>query len=82
MTAPILNALVGDAETAALFSDTAQLAAMLAFERALAEAEADAGLISEAAAEAVLRGIDAYAPDWDGLAEGLARDGVIVPALV
>jgi 3-carboxy-cis,cis-muconate cycloisomerase len=82
MASPILSALLGDAETAALFSDEAQMATMLAFERALAEAEADAGLISEAAADAVARAVDAYAPDWDGLAAGLAQDGVVVPALI
>ena len=41
IAAPLLQALVGDEEVAAFFSDDAELAAMLRFEAALAEAEAD-----------------------------------------
>ena len=79
---PLLAALVGDEQVEALLSDQAQLAAMLAFERALALAESDAGMISAAAAVAVGAAIDRFKPDWPGLAEGLARDGVLVPELV
>ena len=79
---PLLAALVGDEQIEALLSDEAQLAAMLAFERALALAESDAGMISAAAAVAVGAAIDRFEPDWPGLAAGLARDGVVVPELV
>jgi 3-carboxy-cis,cis-muconate cycloisomerase len=42
---PLLGALLGDEEVAASFSLAADLAAMLAFEAALAEAQASLGLI-------------------------------------
>ncbi|SMQ85323.1 3-carboxy-cis,cis-muconate cycloisomerase [Devosia lucknowensis] len=78
----LLSALTGDTEIEALLSDAAQLDAMLAFERALAEASAEAGLISDAAARSIARAIDAFAPDWPNLEAGMARDGVVVPALI
>ena len=78
----LLSALVGDEEVEALLSDAAQLRGLLAFERALAEAEAEAGLIAEGAATAIAAAIDRFRPDWDDLARGLAQDGVVVPALV
>ena len=78
----LLSGLVGDDEIEALLSDAAQLQGLLAFERALAEAEADAGLISQSAATAIVAAIDQFEPDWDDLARGLALDGVVVPALV
>lgn len=78
----LLNALVGDDETRALLGDEAQLAAMLAFERYLAEAEAEAGLIGTDAAAAIATAIESFAVDWDDLADGIAQDGVVVPALV
>lgn len=80
--ATLMAALVGDAEIEALLSDAAQLAAMVHFETALAAAEADAGLISEAAASAIAASIADFTPDWADLAAGMARDGVVVPALV
>lgn len=78
----LLSALAGDADIEALLSDAAQLGAMLGFERALAEASAEAGWISHEAASAIGTAIDRFAPDWAGLETGMARDGVVVPALV
>ncbi|MBJ3786107.1 3-carboxy-cis,cis-muconate cycloisomerase [Devosia sediminis] len=78
----LLSALAGDAEIEALLSDAAQLDAMLAFERALAEASAEAGWIADDAAAAINKAIDSYSPDWSGLEAGMAQDGVVVPALV
>lgn len=82
MTRSLLQHLVGDAEFEALFTDAAELAAILRFEAALAGAEADAGLIPTDAATAIERVIDGFAPDWIDLAQGIAKDGVVVPALV
>ena len=79
---PLLSALTGDADMERLLSDEAQVAAMLAVERALAGANADAGFISPAAAEAIDAAIDGFAADFDALAHGMARDGVVVPALL
>jgi 3-carboxy-cis,cis-muconate cycloisomerase len=78
----LLSALAGDAEIEALLSDEAQLAAMLAVEKALAGASADIGWISDAAAAAVANACDGFTPDWPGLEAGMAQDGVVVPALV
>lgn len=78
----LLSALTGDAEIENLLSDAAQLDAMLAFERALAEASAESGFIPDSAATAIVDAIAAYQPDWSGLAAGMAQDGVVAPALV
>ncbi|MDQ0304975.1 3-carboxy-cis,cis-muconate cycloisomerase [Ancylobacter polymorphus] len=79
---PLLSALAGDDEMEALFSDDADLSAMLRTESALAAAEAEAGLISPAAAAAIAAGCEAFAPDWERLAAGIARDGVVIPEFV
>jgi 3-carboxy-cis,cis-muconate cycloisomerase len=79
---PVLQALVGDEEVEALFSNEAEFAAMLRVEAALARAEAGAGLIEDIAARRIAEACGALQPDWAGLAEGLARDGVIVPEFV
>lgn len=78
----LLSALAGDPEIEALLSDAAQLDAMLAFERALAEASADTGFITAEATLAIGAALDAFTPDWPGLEKGMAQDGVVVPALV
>jgi len=78
----LLSALAGDPEIEALLSDAAQLDAMLAFERALAEASAEAGIVSEDAETAIRSALDGFQPDWAGLEAGMAQDGVVVPALV
>lgn len=79
---PLLAALAGDEEVEALFADAAELAAILAFEAGLAGAQADAGLIPEAAAEAIAAACRSFTPDPEDLARGMAADGVVVPALV
>jgi 3-carboxy-cis,cis-muconate cycloisomerase len=78
----LLSALCGDDEIEALLADERQVGAMLAFERALAEASADCSWIGEDAAAAVGAAIDGFEPDWADLNAGMARDGVVVPALV
>lgn len=78
----LLQRLVGDAEVERLFGDEAEIAAILRFEVALAEAEAEAGLIPEAAAGVIAAAVAGFRPDMDAFAAGLARDGVVVPALV
>lgn len=79
---PLLQALVGDEEVGALFSNEAELAAMLRVEAALAEAGAGAGLIGHEAARRIAEICRSFRPDWEKLASGLARDGVIVPEFV
>jgi 3-carboxy-cis,cis-muconate cycloisomerase len=78
----LLSALAGDPEIENLLSDEAQLAAMLAFEAALAEASGVADFIPDAAAVAISSGINSFSADWADLASGMARDGVPIPALI
>lgn len=78
----LLDALTGDDAIATLLSDQAQIGHMLAFETALAHAEAQAGLIAQEAAETIETAVAGFAPDWDDLVAGMVRDGVVVPALV
>ena len=78
----LLAALAGDEETEALFTDAADVAALLQFETALAGAEADAGLVTEAAAQRIGEVCNGFEPDWVVLSRGMATDGVAVPELV
>lgn len=82
MRRPLIDAMLSDEAVETLLSDDSQLAAMLRVETALAKAEASAGLIPPAAAHAIERALADFAPDWDDLAQGMRRDGVVVPRLV
>lgn len=79
---PYLSGLLGDEEVASLFSAAAELEAMLAFEVALAKAEALEGVIPPAAAKVIETAAHRFAPDIASLREATARDGVVVPDLV
>lgn len=74
--------LLADAEMTAVFSPGTDLDAMLAVERALAGARAELGEIDAACLAAIDEAAVLSNVDGEGLARGLARDGVIVPALV
>jgi 3-carboxy-cis,cis-muconate cycloisomerase len=78
----LLGALFGDAEAAEHFTDTAEVAAMIAVERALARAEGTLGVIPAEAAATISDGLAAFALDPAALAEGTLSAGVPVPALV
>lgn len=78
----LLNPLLGDAEVESHLSADADLAQILVFEAALAEAEADHGLIPRAASDAIVKAATALTPDQDAIAKAFARDGVVVPELV
>ncbi|SCY67869.1 3-carboxy-cis,cis-muconate cycloisomerase [Microvirga guangxiensis] len=79
---PWLQSLVGDEEVGAIFSNEAELSAMLEVEAALARAQSEVGLIDKEAAERIAEACKSFRPDWQKLAQGLAQDGVIVPELV
>ena len=79
---PLLSSLLGDEETARHFSVEAEIVAMLAFEQALAEAEADNGIIGRDAAAAIVAALSSFRPDTGLLRAGVAKDGVMVPELV
>lgn len=78
----LLGDLFSDAEIAALFDDSAQIASMLLFESALAAAEARAGVIPEQSATRIAEVCRDFRPDPATLAAGTASSGVPVPALV
>lgn len=79
---PLLSGLLGDEEAARHFSVEADIDAMLAFERALAEAEAELGVIPRDAGAAIVNALGSFRPDTAKLRAGVARDGVVVPELV
>jgi 3-carboxy-cis,cis-muconate cycloisomerase len=79
---PLLSALLGDEETAKAFSVGAEISALIAVERALAEAEAAEGVIRPAAARVIAAALDSFTPDMSDLRAGLARDGMVLPELV
>ncbi|EAR51721.1 3-carboxy-cis,cis-muconate cycloisomerase [Oceanicola granulosus HTCC2516] len=78
----IYRDLVTDRDTAQLFSDTAEVRAMLLVEGALARAQGALGLIPETAAAAIHRASLELQLDPAGLAAGAGQGGVPVPALV
>lgn len=78
----ILSGLFGDPELAGWLSEDADIKAMLRFEAALAEAQAEHGLIPADAASAISALCADFAPDMDQLRKGVAQDGVIIPNFV
>lgn len=79
---PWLGGLFGDAEAAAIWSPERQMRHMLAFEAAFARALGQAGRIPQAVADEVAGTIEGFRPDFGDLRDGMARDGVPLPALV
>jgi 3-carboxy-cis,cis-muconate cycloisomerase len=79
---PLLSGLLGDDEVARQFSAATEISAMLAFEAALAEAEAAEGIIPAESARAIIAAAAAFKPDLAALKTGATRDGVVVPELV
>lgn len=78
----IYRPLFAEDETAALFTDSAEIRAMLLVEGALAKVQGRLGLIPEAAAAYIDRAAREVQIDPAALAAGAATDGVPVPALV
>jgi 3-carboxy-cis,cis-muconate cycloisomerase len=76
---PWLSPLLGDAETARHFTPEAELRAMMAFEVALAKAEAAHGVIPAEAAATIALAAGTFKPDMAALAIATARDGMVVP---
>jgi 3-carboxy-cis,cis-muconate cycloisomerase len=79
---PYLSGLVGDEDVSRLFSVEAEVSAMLAFEAALATAEAIEGVIPQAAAERIAEVCADFVPDIEALKVATARDGIVVSDLV
>lgn len=79
---PLLSGLFGDDEVEALLGIEAELSAMLRFEIALAEVEAEAGVVPPEAANAIAKALTGFKPDMAALRNAVARDGVVVAELV
>ena len=79
---PFLSGLLGDEEISAYFSVEADVRAMLAFEAALAKAEARHGVIPQEAAERIAEVCGTFQPDIASLKSATATDGVVIPDLV
>lgn len=79
---PFLSGLLGDEEISAYFSAEADIRAMLAFEVALARAEARHGVIPQEAAERIAAVCGTFQPDIACLKSATATDGVVIPDLV
>ncbi len=82
MTLPFTAALCADAEIETFFAPDAELSAMLDFETALADAQAEAGLIPAEAAAAIATACASFTPDKAALTAGLFKDGVLGPGFV
>jgi 3-carboxy-cis,cis-muconate cycloisomerase len=80
--APILSGLLGDGETAELFSVRAELSAMLRFESELAKSQASLEMIPAEAGAAIATACASFHADIQALGAGAAVDGVAVPELV
>jgi 3-carboxy-cis,cis-muconate cycloisomerase len=79
---PYLSGLIGDEEATQWFSVDNDIAAMLMFETALAEAEAAENVIENMAAEAIATACKAFKLDLAALRSAVASDGVVVPELI
>lgn len=78
----IYRQLLGDAEVGKLFTDTAEVRAMMLVEGALAKVQGEAGLVPETAATAIHRASMELQIDPSGLAKGVGDNAVPIPALV
>ena len=78
----IYGGLLTDPDAARLFTDSAEVRAMLLVLGALAEAQGAAGLIPETAARAIARAAREAEVDPAALSDGAARSAVPVPALI
>lgn len=78
----IYGKLFGDSEVGALFTDSAEVRAMMLVEGALAKVQGKLGLIPEVSAAAIHRASLELQLDPGGLAAGVAQNAVPVPELV
>ncbi|TJZ90933.1 adenylosuccinate lyase family protein [Paracoccus gahaiensis] len=79
---PIYAGLFGDPDSAALLSPEAELRAMIRVEAALAQVQADLGVIPAEAGRAIAAICAGAAPDPAALGPATTRNGVPVPGLV
>ncbi|WP_027235316.1 class-II fumarase/aspartase family protein [Leisingera caerulea] len=78
----VYGGLFSSGETSRLFSDSAEVRAMLLVEGALAKAQGEAGVIPQESAAAIARAVVEIAVDPGVLKQPTAQNGVPVPGLV
>ncbi len=78
----LYRGLFGDAEMSRLFSDTAEVRAMMLVLGALASVQGKAGVIPEVSGAFLARAMREVQVDPAGLAESVGANGVSVPGLV
>lgn len=78
----LYGGLFGCGEASRLFSDSAEVRAMLLVEGALAKAQGEAGVIPQESAAAIARAVVEIAVDPGVLKQPTAQNGVPVPGLV
>lgn len=78
----VYGGLFGCGEASLLFSDSAEVRAMLLVEGALAKAQGEAGVIPQESAAAIARAVVEIAVDPGVLKQPTAQNGVPVPGLV
>jgi 3-carboxy-cis,cis-muconate cycloisomerase len=78
----IYRDLFGDAEVARLFTDSAEVRAMMLVEGALAKVQGKLGVIPELSGTAIHRASLELQLDPEALTEGAGKSGVPIPALV
>ncbi len=79
---PYMGGLYADGATQAEWSTDAQLPRLIAFERALTEALVAVGDVNKQDGAAALTTLDSFTPNIADLRKGVAKDGLVVPALV
>jgi 3-carboxy-cis,cis-muconate cycloisomerase len=82
MTLSLTSSLWHDVEISTLFSAEAEIASVLRYETALAEAQAEIGLLNADAATAISNACSQFKPDLMLLQTAIARDGLAVPELI
>ena len=78
----ISSSAFSDKELADLFSDEAELQALIKVERALARVQESLGIIPQGAGEEIHSALESPALDMASLAEGFKKDGIPIPALL
>lgn len=81
-TGAVFGPLLGDAEIADVLSSEAFARTMVAVEIALAEAEAEVGVIPADAGARMVGALEGFAPDLAELGDGVRANGIPVPALL
>lgn len=78
----LISLLFSDSQIEPLFSQAADVSAMLAFEKALAVAQSKCNLIPALHGQKIADCVDAFEPEMDALKIAFQRDGVVPPSLV